>query len=119
MAENDQHREGVKETVDQFVDYINDQIALLRLKATEKVAKQGSSILSSVILLALGGFFLFFLSISAGLWIGREIGSVLNGFLWVTGFYLLVFLLFLGSKKWILERPFINGFIRKMFDDDD
>ncbi len=117
MADKDEH--GIQETVDQLIDYLNDQFALARLKATERVAREGANLLSSAILTILGGFFLLFLSITAGFFIGKELDSFLLGFGSVTGFYLLLFLIFLGFKHSILERPFMNTFIKRVFQDND
>jgi len=105
-----------------LTDYLDARISLLKLDAYEKIAKVTAALFSSVVVALLGFFLLFFLSLSAGFYLGGVLGSISLGFLVVTGVYLVLFVFVLLAKKdfmetFIIER--ILGELMKKEDEDE
>lgn len=96
-------------------DYVNNQIELKKLTAIQFVVKTAGSVVSGIILAIVAIFFITFLSISAGLYLGELLSSMYQGFLIVTLFYLiLAIILALVSKNYI-KNPIVDLLIRKIF----
>lgn len=79
--------------------YIEARIEYGKLVAYEKMAKAMASATSVLILAAFGFFTFFFISITLALYLGRWLNDELLGFAIVSGFDLLIFILFLSFKE--------------------
>lgn len=88
--------------------YIQTNIELVKLQAIERASVIGSGIASSVILGVVGLLFIVFLSVWAGLYVGLLLGAYHLGFACVAGFYLIVAILLILSKKKIIGDPIRN-----------
>ncbi len=94
--------------------YVEVKTELFRLKASDKAADTGSTIVATlvvgmVLLMAL-------LLISAGLafWVGKLLGEVFYGFFIVGGVYLLAAVILYAFKDSILRTPLYNSIINKL-----
>lgn len=87
--------------------YIQDRFLLIKLQASEKMAK----LAALFFLLLLFGFLLFFvllfLSIMAGYYFAAVTGSLFVGFGIVTAFYVLLMGVLFLSRKW-LNKKIVN-----------
>ena len=101
-----------QDTKSKFRQYIQQRILLLRLQATDKISRIAAAIITSVLLVVIGVFFLVFLSITAGLWLGEILNSYAAGFGIIALFYLLVLLFVIFGWKKMLQNSFINKLIR-------
>jgi len=94
-----------------FVDAKLEYFELLLLKKTTEFAVKWFRRLVLTI------FFLMFLgmfSVAIAIIIGRYLDDYILGFFIVSGFYLLVFFLFLGFSKKILQTKIVKRFSKKM-----
>jgi hypothetical protein len=84
-----------------ITDYFDARFKLIKLETFEKIAKVTAALFSSLVIALLAFFLLFFLSLSAGFYLGVIFGSNALGFLTVTGFYLILFAILLGKKEFL------------------
>jgi hypothetical protein len=101
-----------QETKSKLKQYLQQRLLLFRLQATEKATSIASTIITTVLLVVIGLFFLIFISITAGLWLGEILDSNAAGFGIVTLFYLLVLLFVIFFLRKILQNLFINKLIQ-------
>lgn len=98
--------------------YFETRWKLLVLNTTDKASGLISSF-ASILLIALTMIFvLFFLSVSAALWIGHSYGDYSIGFLYVGLFYLLITLVLFIFRKSFIKIPVINKFLSAIFPDE-
>ena len=84
--------------------YLDTRLDLVRLEVQEKAAGVLISTLHGVSLVLLALFFLIFLSVFAGLALNAALDSVYWGFGIVTGFYLVLLILFVvGVDKKVFQ----------------
>jgi uncharacterized membrane protein YdjX (TVP38/TMEM64 family) len=98
--------------------YIQDRLLLMKLQATEKTARLVALLFIVLVVLLLGFFVLIFLSVMAGIYFSATTNSLYTGFGIVTGFYLVLLLVFVLCRKWI-SKQVINIVIRIFFDKND
>jgi len=96
-------------------DYVNTQIEIKKLTAIQQLVKVVGGVVSGLILVVVAVFFLAFLSISAGLFLGELLASMYMGFLIISGFYFIVAIILLLISKNYIQNPIINILIRKIF----
>jgi Putative Actinobacterial Holin-X, holin superfamily III len=98
-----------------ILDYLEVRLDLIKLHTAENISK----ILSKVVNIAIIGFlmvFIFlFLSFAAGYFFAEHFQSNKLGFLCVAGIYLILLIVFLLTKKQIVERPIIKSTIKLFF----
>ncbi len=109
---NDFDHEGL---FDRAKDYINTSIELKKLGAIQSVVKSVGGIASGFVLLIVGIFFLMFLSIAVGLYLGALLTSMYLGFFIVAAFYLILVILVVLIGKNYIQNPVTNLLIRKIF----
>jgi len=105
-----------------ITEYFDARLKLIKLETFEKIAKVTAVLFSSLVVALLAFFLLFFLSMSAGFYLGKIFDSLALGFLAVTGLYLILFVFVLLMKKDLLEEFLIERIIgeltRKEGDDE-
>jgi uncharacterized membrane protein YqjE len=84
--------------------YLETYTKLLKVELLEKLAKCGTLLFSSIVLLLISMFVLFFLCFSFSYWYGETYGSFAIGFLISAGFYVL-----LGLTVCLFRKPLIGG----------
>ena len=99
---------------DSIRSYADTRLQIIKLTAADKVATGASGMVSGVLILFLGLFFLLFAGCSDGFFIGREMESYAAGFLIVAGFYFLLLILLLIFRKAIILTPITNLVIKGM-----
>lgn len=97
-----------------LTDYLDARINLFKLDAYEKIAKVTAALFSSVVVALLGFFLLFFLSLSAGFYLGGIFGSISLGFLVVAAVYLVLFVFVLLAKKDFMEKFIIDRILGEL-----
>jgi hypothetical protein len=97
-----------------ITDYFDARLKLIKLETFEKIAKVTALLFSSLVVALLAFFLLFFLSMSAGFYLGKIFDSYALGFLAVTGLYLILFVLVLLMKKDLLENFLIERIIGEL-----
>ncbi len=96
-------------------EYLEVQLDLIRLHAAESLSRVFTKIATFAIIGFLLLLILIFFSLTAGFYLGEVMGSDYNGFLIVSGFYLVLLIVFLLLRKKLIERPIIKAMVRIMF----
>jgi hypothetical protein len=107
--------EIVSDLVTNLKTYIISKIDLYLLHTFEKFAKVQSTIISVIILVLIGFFCLFFITISIALWIGSLLNNFAIGFLFMGGFYFLLGLIFIIFRKFLIEKRIIKSILTSLF----
>ncbi len=109
----------ISELRELITEYFDARLKLIKLETFEKIAKVTAVLFSSLVVALLGFFLLFFLSMSAGFYLGKIFDSLALGFLSVTGLYLILFALVLFMKKDLLENFLIERIIGELTKKED
>jgi len=96
--------------------YIGDKMLLFKLRASEQSARVSAILMIGVILVLVGFFLLFFISIMAGYYFAELTGSLFYGFGIITAFYFLVGVIILLVRKKHLQPYLTNMVIKMIFD---
>ena len=108
------NKETTKSIIDQLEEYIETRITLAKYKAVE----QGSSFIASLIIILIFAFIatfaLVFASVTLSLYLADVLASNWKGFGIVAAIYLVLAFIMMAAKTSI-EKPIINGFIKKIF----
>ena len=97
-----------------ITDYLDARLKLLKLEVFEKTAKVTAALFSSLVAALLVFFLMFFLSLSAGFYLGTVFGGTALGFLAVTAFYLIIFIVVMLKKKEFLEKYIVDRVIAEL-----
>jgi hypothetical protein len=95
--------------------YIKQTGELYKLKAIEKSAEVIASFTSNLIIIIAVTIFVITFNIGIAIWLGEYLGKMHLGFLYVSGFYILVSLLIHLLRKNLIEHPVKDAFIQKFF----
>jgi hypothetical protein len=104
-----------QEVINKVKEYVEVRKELAVLSAVEKGSEVLAKTVTGVILGLLGFFTLLFGSLALGFYLSERIGDTYSGFLIVTGFYLLITILIFMLKDKYMEKPIVNGAIKKFF----
>lgn len=104
----------MEEISNELKEYIEVNYQLLRLQTVEKTANLGADILTKVYISFMGFLTLLFTSLWAASYISSYLNQEYLGYVIISGFYAIIFVLFSLFKKYILFTPLRNRFIRKL-----
>ena len=110
MSENGK----IEELTQSLKVYIQTNIELVKLEATERVSVLGSGLLSLLLVGLTLSLFTLFLSIGASIYLGEYFKNTFLGFLFVAGFYFLLTCLLILSRKKLIEKPMRNKIIKRI-----
>lgn len=96
------------------IEYVELKAELTKLSSYEIISKAGAAIISSLALVILGFFFLFFLFLSLGFYLGKVFNSLYQGFGVVAIFYLLLLFVYTILRKKFIEKPLVNKIIESL-----
>ena len=108
-------KSNIEQVIHHLEEYIKTRSRLEKLKAAEKSSVSASFFFSSIILLLVGFFILAFGGISLAFFISAYAGSMLYGFLCVTGLFLMAGVMLYSRRRAWLETPMMNSIIKKIF----
>lgn len=97
--------------IDLLKEYTEKRIDLLKLEVTEKSSFTAGKLLFLIAMFTSLSFFILMINIGIGLLIGSYLGNYAYGILIMAGFYLIIFILLLNSRKKIKD-IFANQFIK-------
>lgn len=100
---------------DHVEDYIKTREELTKLVAAEKSSAVAGELFASFVLLLVFSTVFMFLSFSAAYYIAELTGKTYLGFISMTGFYLVVGILFYANRERWLKTPVMNSVIRNFF----
>ncbi|RZJ68283.1 MAG: hypothetical protein EOO50_02360 [Flavobacterium sp.] len=105
----------IQELIDKAETYAKTNIELYKLKAIDKTTDVFSSVASGIVIGVIITFLVIILSIGASLWIGELLGKLYYGFFIVAGFYALLAIILVATKKRVLEVFFNNYIVHEIF----
>lgn len=115
MEETKSISENVGSLFERAGDYIETRFDLLKMQAADKSADIVSSLVSKLILLAVGLIFLMTLNIGIALLLGKWLGEAYYGFFVLAGIYLITGLIFYSNRHKWLKDPIGDSMVKKMF----
>lgn len=95
-------------------NYLAARYKLLKYELYEKSASLAASILSSLTIMLLFFFTLFFISVAGGFYLGQLYDNYALGFLWVAGVYMALLVMVILFRKWLSEKMIADGIIRHL-----
>jgi hypothetical protein len=108
---------AIESLADDIKDYVEVNVELLKLQATEKGAGIASSAILNLVLAFFAGSALLFASIAAALLISQYMHSLYSGFFIVAAIYAgLGLIILLGKDKW-LKTTLTDNFIKSIYKD--
>lgn len=99
--------------------YINARIELWKLTLLEKSSLAGAFFISTVVLVLIIAFCLLFLSLAFAHWYGQVTGDLATGFLITAGFYVVVGIIFVLTRKYTITGPVIKNLASIIYEDDE
>ena len=99
--------------------YINARIELWRLTLLEKSSLAGAFFLGTVVMVLIIAFCLLFLSLAFAYWYGQRTGDLATGFLITAGFYVVVGIVFLLTRRYAITGPVIKNLASIIYKDDE
>jgi hypothetical protein len=109
-------KDKAEELTDDIGDYIETYYKLKVLQLTDKAANAASVSLTSVMVFVLAFFFLLFLGIGLGWWIGERLQNMVAGFCIIAGVYALLIVIVLIIRKNLILPYIRNILIRKAYE---
>lgn len=126
MSELHSHPEdaSISRLSEKLNEHIETRVEYLRLTFIEKIAFAYARHISDGLVLKIFMFFLFFVSVSAAIWLGKYYEDYAAGFAVVGAIYLVLFLLYLALRKSVIDRKLVDKVIVTLCkeeenDDDD
>lgn len=108
------HTEEAQAVVNTVKDYLKARQELILLKVVDKSTQIIASTICWVKIAVLAGFSLLFFSIGIGFFLAEKTGSTCLGFLIVGGFYLLMTLIVVFTRKNLIQKPLIDMLIKEL-----
>lgn len=108
MFSNDNNIESIAQLVEELKKYGNLKLEIFRLDATEKIVRIITSIILILVLSLLFCAIVTYLSFAGAYALAAIFDSIVTGFLCVSGFYLLLFLIVYNKRKAWIERPLVH-----------
>jgi putative superfamily III holin-X len=99
-------------------EYVNTRYDLITLKITQKVANMSAKSIAFLIIATVVSLFFFFINMALAYYISSLFGNNYTGFFIVSGFYLVVTIIFLIGRKNLLINPLRNCIINKILTDE-
>ncbi|MEM1326559.1 MAG: phage holin family protein [Bacteroidota bacterium] len=94
--------------------YVDDKIEYTKVVIAEESVKTISGIVHGIVLASLSSVLIIFLSVVAGLALGRALEDYVLGFLLVCAFYLIILVLYLVFRQKIVNDPLTKAIIQKI-----
>ena len=99
-------------------EYVNTRYDLITLKITQKVANIGAQSLSFLIIVMIISMLFFFTNMALAYYLSSLYGDSYSGFFIVSGFYLLLTIIFMIGRRKLLINPLRNRVVKKILNDE-
>lgn len=100
-------------------EYLFLRIDLVKLSAIEKITKVTVLIISSIVTIVLTGLFILFTSAAFVVWYGQHYGDYLVGLFIVSGFIILLNVIFYVFRGQLITSSIIKALSRIFFSKDE
>lgn len=119
MAKDTSLQENFSELQEAINSYVNARVNYWKITLIEKVARAGTYLFTSVLVLAAATFLYLLLSLAFSFWFAEHQGSLVNGILISAGVYaLIVFILVLFRKK-IFANSIVKNLAEIIYEDEE
>lgn len=109
---------GINDLAENIREYVETRIEIIKLETADSGASAVSTMMSWGVILIIGFLFLTMLTVGTAIGLGYLFENFAIGFFAVTGVYLLIgLLLYFNRINW-LRKPFINTFIKNIYDNE-
>ncbi|MEX0966200.1 MAG: phage holin family protein [Bacteroidia bacterium] len=105
----------LKEPVHHLAEYIETRLELFRLQLLDKLSSTFSTLASLAIVACFFLFFVIFSSVALALLLGKWLGDYYIGFAIISGFYLLLTIIFFIFKRQLIYNPILNKMVTVFF----
>ena len=109
-------KDKAEDLTDDIGDYLETFYKLKVLQITDRAAGVASVSLTSIIVFVLAFFFLLFLGLGLGWWIGERMQNMVAGFCIIAGIYAVLILIVLALRKNLILPYIRNVLIRKAYE---
>jgi hypothetical protein len=106
----------IESLIEKGEQYGKTTIELLKLKTLDKSADVASNLVSWLIVVIFAVLFFLILNIGVALWVGELLGKSYFGFFAVSGFYLLLALIFGIFRKPLIKKPVNESIIEQVLE---
>lgn len=100
-------------------EYFLLRIDLVKLTAIEKITKVSVLIISSIVTVVLSGLLIFFASAAFVVWYGQHYGDYLMGLFIISGFIILLNVLFYIFRGQLITSGIIKALSRILFEKEE
>ena len=100
---------------DSAKEYTDLQIKYFKLQMVENLSKLFTGLITKIVLFILLLFFVLFLGLSLSYYLGGVLNSNALGFLFGGLCYIIVAVIFLITKRKLVDKPVIQAFIKMFF----
>jgi len=107
------------ETVGYAKSYADQHVRLLKLDIAERFSKLTAGLVTAIFGFILILFILLLLSIGAGIFLGAAMGSYGLAFIALAGFYLLMGIILLSTRRMWLVNPLLSMIIQEILTEDE
>lgn len=104
----------IEELTKSLKAYIQTNIELIKLEATERTSVIGSELISFLLIALTLFIFILFFSLSAGFYLASFFNDNIIGFAIVAGFYFTFCLILIIGRKNLITRPVRDKIIQKI-----
>ena len=94
--------------------YVQTNIELIKLEATERTSVFGGALISVFIVAFSLFLFILFISVTAGFFLANYFNDNFTGFLLVTAFYFVLSIVLIVCRKKCIEGPIRDKIIRRI-----
>lgn len=108
-------KENLVEVKEEFEEYINKRVDLVKLHLVGDLSKATSSFGIKLVVFYLLFFVLLFFSLAGAFYLGETLKSKALGFIIIGSFYLVIVIVFYLLRRVLIERPVIKSFINLFF----
>lgn len=108
-------QQNIDKITDDLEKYVKTNYELIKLETTKSVADISSGLMSGILVGAMGFLSLIFIGLSGGYYLSQLLEDYSLGFGIIAGFYFLVAMILLLSRKSMIEKPLKNIIIKKTF----
>lgn len=115
MQEENDPFEKLTENIER---YVNTRYDLITLKVTQKAADMSARAVYFLLVITILSMLFFFLNLALAYYLSALLGNSYVGFFIVTGFYLLLTLIFMLGKNKLIIAPIRNFIIKKLLHDE-
>ena len=109
----------IHKLVESAGNYVDSSIDVIKLQTADRLSKILASVISDLLMIAVGIMFVLFASLGLSFYLSDLIGYSYAGFMITAAIYLVVGLVLLMLKTNGMEHFFRNRIIRKIFGTED